>query len=69
MEEGAVMMTGMNMERVMQSLSILESQKEGESRTLELVDDYSKKNISEKIPRIIMSYTDYINKFCWKKDI
>ena len=69
MEESAVMMTGINLERVMQSLAILESQNEGESRTLELVDDYSKKNISEKIPRIIISYTDYINKFCWKKDI
>ena len=69
MEEGAVMMTGMNMERVMQSLDILEKQSNGTPRTLELVKDYSKRNISEKIPRIILSYTDYINKFIWKKDI
>ena len=67
MEEGAVIMTGMNLERVMQSLDILEKQSNGKSRTLELVKDYSKKNISEKIPRIILSYTDYINKFIWKK--
>ena len=69
MEEEAVMMTGMNMERVMQSLDILEKQSNGTPRTLELVKDYSKRNISEKIPRIILSYTDYINKFIWKKDI
>lgn len=64
MEEGAVMMVGWNTERVMQGLEVLESQ---EPDTLRLVADYSMPNVSEKVLRIILSYTDYINNKVWKK--
>ena len=66
MEESSVMMTGMNCERVLQSIDILMSQKRDKDRTLNLVNDYKNKNISEKILRIILSYTDYIQKKIWK---
>ena len=66
MEETSVMMTGMNIERVLQAIEILMSQKRDEDRTLNLVNDYKNKNISEKILRIILSYTDYIQKKIWK---
>ena len=67
MEETSVMMTGINNKRVLQAINILFSQKRDEERTLELVDDYKNKNISEKILRIIISYKDYIEKNIWKK--
>ncbi|MDC3031259.1 UDP-N-acetylglucosamine 2-epimerase (non-hydrolyzing) [Prochlorococcus sp. AH-716-P08] len=67
MEETSVMMTGINNKRVLQAINILFSQKRDEERTLELVDDYKNKNISEKILRIIISYRDYIEKNIWKK--
>ena len=66
MEETSVMMTGMNCERVLQAIEILMSQKRDNDRTLNLVNDYKSKNISEKILRIILSYTDYIQKKTWK---
>ncbi len=62
MEEGAVMMVGLEKERIMQGLAILESQDEN---TLRLVSDYSMPNVSEKVLRIIVSYTDYINRVVW----
>ena len=67
MEEAAVMMVGMNVERVMQGLAILESQPVGESRLLRQVADYSMPNVSEKLVRIIHSYVDYVNQVVWKK--
>jgi len=67
MEETSVMMTGMNTERIMQALSLLESQGRGSTRTLEMVSDYSKPNVSDKVARIILSYTDYVNREVWKK--
>ena len=67
MEEGTVMFTGMSFIRIYQALSIIESQSRGEIRTLSLVNDYSAKNVSEKVIRIIHSYIDYVNKFTWKK--
>jgi len=67
MEEGAVMMTGMEPDRVMQGLDILGTQERGGERILNLVADYSKPNVSEKVARIILSYTDYINRFIWHK--
>jgi UDP-N-acetylglucosamine 2-epimerase (non-hydrolysing) len=67
MEEAVVMMVGLDTERVMQSLSILETQSRGERRALRLVADYSMPNVSEKIVRIIHSYTDYINRVIWKR--
>ena len=67
MEEAAVMMVGLTAERILQGLDILESQKRGVDRTLRLVEDYSMPNVSEKVVRIILSYTDYINRVVWKK--
>jgi UDP-N-acetyl-L-fucosamine synthase len=64
MEEASVMMVGLGKERVLQGLEILETQ--GES-TLRLVGDYSMPNVSDKVLRIILSYTDYINRVVWGK--
>lgn len=67
MEEAAVMMVGLDVERVRQGLSILETQPRGEKRSLRLVGDYSMPNVSDKVVRIIHSYTDYVNRVVWKK--
>jgi UDP-N-acetylglucosamine 2-epimerase (non-hydrolysing) len=67
MEEAAVMMVGLEVERVMQALAILESQPRGDSRLLRQVGDYSMPNVSDKVVRIIHSYTDYVNRVVWKK--
>ena len=67
MEEAAVMMVGLEAERVMQALAILESQPRGDSRSLRLVGDYSVPNVSDKVLRIIHSYTDYVSRVVWKK--
>jgi len=67
MEEAAVMMVGLSVERVLQGLEILASQLIGKDRTLRLVEDYSVPNVSEKVVRIILSYTDYVNRVVWRK--
>ena len=69
MEEGSVMMVGMNFERVLQALNLLESQKKDESYPLHKVKDYSSSSVSEKIVRIIYSYVDYVNTNVWKKSL
>ena len=65
MEEASVMMVRLNTERILQGLTILETQKRGDNRTLRFVYDYSMPNVSEKVLRIIISYTDYINRVVW----
>jgi len=65
MEEASVMMTGFNPERIMQAIKILDKQKRGKERTLRQVYDYSMPNVSDKIVRIILSYTDYVNRVVW----
>jgi UDP-N-acetylglucosamine 2-epimerase (non-hydrolysing) len=67
MEEASVMMVGLNPERIMQGLVQLQSQKRGAERNFRHVVDYSMPNVSEKMVRIILSYTDYINRIVWKK--
>ena len=67
MEESAVMMTGVNNERVTQAIDILMKSKDGKDRKLEIVSDYKCKNVSEKVLRIILSYTDYIQRKTWKR--
>lgn len=62
MEEASVMMVGLEKERILQGLEILETQ---DIDTLKLVGDYSKTNVSDKVLRIILSYTDYINRLVW----
>ena len=67
MEGIAVMMTGLESDRVMQALKILEEQKREKNSTDIHVLDYSIPNVSEKIVRIIYSYIDYVNRVVWKK--
>lgn len=67
MEEAAVMMTGLEIERILQGLAILSDQLRGPERNMLLVDDYSAPNVSDKVLRIIQSYTDYVNRVVWKK--
>jgi UDP-N-acetyl-L-fucosamine synthase len=67
MEEAAVMMTGLDGERILQALAILADQPRGAERALRLVDDYSVANVSDKVVRIVHSYTDYVNRVVWKK--
>ena len=66
MEETSVIMTGTNSDRILQSIELVKNQNINE--ILNEVDDYSQNNISVKIERIILSYTDYINKMIWKKE-
>ncbi len=67
MEEGAVMMTGLELDCVMEGLNILMSQTSRYSRSSQIVHDYNVPNVSEKIVRIILSYTHYINRVIWQK--
>lgn len=67
MEEASVMMVGLEVERVMQALTVLETQPRGGERSLRQVADYSMPNVSDKVVRIIHSYTDYVNRVVWKK--
>ncbi|HDI3293778.1 TPA: UDP-N-acetylglucosamine 2-epimerase (non-hydrolyzing) [Vibrio cholerae] len=67
MEEASVMMVGLGVERVMQALQILELQPSGNERLLRQVYDYSMPNVSDKVVRIIHSYTDYVKRVVWKE--
>ncbi len=67
MEEAAVMMVGLEVDRVMQALQVLESQHDGEERSLRLVADYSMPNVSDKVVRIVHSYRDYVMRTVWKQ--
>ena len=67
MEEASVMMVGLEKERILQALEVLSGQPSGNERVLRNVDDYCMPNVSEKVLRIILSYSDYVNKTVWKK--
>jgi UDP-N-acetylglucosamine 2-epimerase (non-hydrolysing) len=67
MEEAQAVLTGFNIERILQSIELIKNQKRGEERDLRLVDDYSMPNVSDKVLRIILSYTDYVNRVVWSK--
>ena len=67
MEEGSVIMTGLQLNRIKEGLGILESQKRASERTLRMVEDYNIDNVSEKVVRVILSYTDYVNRYVWHK--
>ena len=64
-EEGSVMLTGLDINRVLQGIEILSSQGRGENRMLEIVNDYRLSNVSEKVLRILQSFTDVINRTTW----
>ena len=68
MEEASVMMVGLNPERIMQGLAALNVQERSPKRNFREVYDYSMPNVSEKIVRIILSYTDYVNRVVWSKE-
>ena len=67
MEEGAVMLVGLDLDRIHQCINILDRQGRGEIRTLRSVYDYASANVSEKVVRIIHSYIDYVNRIVWRK--
>lgn len=67
MEEAAVIMTGLEVDRILQGINILEYQTRGENRLLRQVSDYSMPNVAEKVVRIVASYTDYVNRVVWKQ--
>lgn len=67
MEEGSVMLTGLNSDRVMQGLEILSSQPQGQQRLLRPVADYVVPNVSDKVVRLILSYTDYVKRTVWRQ--
>jgi UDP-N-acetylglucosamine 2-epimerase (non-hydrolysing) len=68
-EEASVMLVGLNPDRVIQGLEILDSQPRGQKRLLDLVDAYSPDNVSDKVLRIVQSYTDVIRRKTWKEKI
>ncbi|PEH52839.1 non-hydrolyzing UDP-N-acetylglucosamine 2-epimerase [Yersinia kristensenii] len=68
-EEGAVMFTGMSVERILQAIAILENQPRGAARLINKVRDYIAPNVSEKVLRTILSYTDYVNRVVWRKSL
>jgi UDP-N-acetylglucosamine 2-epimerase (non-hydrolysing) len=61
------MMVGLRVERILDALDILASQPRGTERLLRLVDDYAPDNVSDKVVRIILSYTDFVNRTVWKR--
>ena len=66
MEEGSLIMTGFNYERVKQSINLLDYQKNSAAK-FKIVDDYNVNNVSKKVVRLIHSYLDYVNKNTWRK--
>ncbi len=66
-EEAAVMFTGLSVARLMDAMTVLESQPRGDNRALHMVPDYAPDNVSAKVLRIIMSYTDFVNRKVWRK--
>ncbi|TYP94602.1 UDP-N-acetylglucosamine 2-epimerase (non-hydrolysing) [Sphingobacterium allocomposti] len=69
MEEASVMMVGLSPERVLQGLTQVLKQQVGENRNFRQVADYSMPNVSEKVVRIILSYTDYVKRVVWSEDV
>jgi UDP-N-acetylglucosamine 2-epimerase (non-hydrolysing) len=66
-EEGSVMLTGLHLSKILEALEVLKRQPRGENRLLRMVEDYCVPNVSEKVVRIIISYTDYINRVVWRR--
>jgi UDP-N-acetylglucosamine 2-epimerase (non-hydrolysing) len=69
MEESVVMMVGMNVQRILEGLTVLSTQARGDERTTRLVADYSMPNVADKVLRIILSYTDYVKRVVWQEKL
>lgn len=69
MDEGNVMLTGLNLQRIKQCLSVVLNQPQGEERLLNIPRDYMAPNVAEKVVRIVLSYTDYINRTVWQRTL
>ncbi len=69
MEEGAVIMTGLDLEAVLEALRVIQAQGRGQHRTLRIVTDYDVPNVSEKVVRIILSYASYVNRNVWRRQV
>jgi len=67
MDEGTLIMCGLKADRVIQSIDVVTSQHSSPKRQFKLVDDYDAENVSKKVVRIILSYTDYVNRVIWHK--
>jgi UDP-N-acetylglucosamine 2-epimerase (non-hydrolysing) len=65
-EEGSVMLVGLDVERVMRGLAVLADQPRGEQRLLRMVDDYAPANVSDKVLRIVLSYTEFVRSKVWR---
>lgn len=69
MDEGVLIMTGLNKERIIDSIDIVVSQFSENNKVIRHIPDYEPENVSQKVVRLILSYTDYINRIVWHKDI
>jgi UDP-N-acetylglucosamine 2-epimerase (non-hydrolysing) len=69
MEEASVIMAGVSPDRIFQAISVIANQNVGSERLLRPVADYSMPNVSEKVVRIVLSYTDYVNRVVWSKPL
>ena len=69
MDEGTLIMTGLNKDRIMESIDIVTSHFDENKDSIKIIPDYETDNVSKKVLRIILSYTDYINRTVWHKNI
>ena len=67
MDEGTLIMSGLHKNRVMEAINVVVSQHQENNNVIRIVEDYTTDNVSKKVLRIILSYTDYINRTVWKK--
>ena len=67
MDEGTVVMSGLNPERILDSIKLVMSHASEEKRPFNLVGDYDVENVSKKVVRLILSYTEYVNRTVWSK--
>jgi UDP-N-acetylglucosamine 2-epimerase (non-hydrolysing) len=66
-EEASVMMVGLSLDRILDGIAILDAQPRGDDRLLRMVESYAPQNVSDKVLRIVLSYTDYVNRKVWSK--
>ena len=67
MDEGTLIMSGLHKDRVMEAINVVVSQHQENAKVIRIVTDYTTDNVSKKVLRIILSYTDYINRNVWHK--